>query len=731
VIFDKGEVTMRNYLKLAVLLCCISTFLMSCETVPDKVTEDVTEGLEQLTFISPQEPESTTSIDEDEVTTLEYGEEKVPAVDLKTLEYKAKSTRSTEVEPFYKKWIKQPGKVIGVKGQVIAFDAVPISDVVFALSDSLGFEYIIDPQVTGSVTMSMDASQLNIEDAWQIFEQILWLSGAYCSPIDDTGRRLHILPFSKMPQERRMLSSHKGSANVEVAYFNIRHASSKEVVAQIKPFLTPGATAFDLPRQNAILLIEAPENIPKLHTLMTQLDKKNRADWPQVVVPCYSITASHIIDELSAVLPVLGFPVTTDLTTELPGAIHLTSLDRIQVIIASAANTEAIDELKRWVSILDKSDIGEQEKVFVYNVINSKADELFAALSSIFNINGTSLSPSANKSSDGSETATTKSAKSQSNKMKESGDAPNVFDVPINLFADEVHNRFLIRTTPRAYAMVKAVLNRMDSVTPQVLIQVMIAEITLSDELDFGIEFRNKNISGSATHIYGTDYGSGLKGDSTELPGGHGAKYWIKDVGDKFVYIRALAGKNNTKVLSTPQILTESHQEAIISVGTDISIRTSEDTDVSNPDSGRSNYQYKETGIILSLTPHITKGGMISIEMDQEISDIVLKEGQDNPDISRSQFKTRLSIRDNGTVVVGGLIKETKTHNEENIPFIMDIPYLKYLFGTTTKNTKRTELLVLITGRIVRKDSKLEEMTKRYDDAMDIIKNRFEGKEEE
>jgi len=693
---------MRKYIELAFLLSCISILLAGCETAPDVEVDDQDQdqGGGEFIFRAPPEADPTDKIDDDAIGTLDYGEEKSPPFDLKTLEYKAESAGSSRVEPFYKKWIKDPEKVIGTPGQIIAFDAVPISDVVFALSDSLGFEYIIDPQVSGSVTMSMDASQLNIEDAWQIFEQILWLSGAYCSPIDDTGRRLHILPFSKMPEERRMLSSHKGSANVEVAYFNIRHASSQEIVAQIKPFLTPGATVFDLPRQNAILLIEAPENLLKLRTLTEQLDRKNKADWPQVVVPCYNIPASHIIEELTAVLPVLGFPVTTDLTTEVPGAIHLTSLDRVQVIIASAANTEAIDELKRWVSILDKSDIGEQEKVYVYNIINSKADELHAALASIFNINGTSLS--ASSKSDSSKTATTKSTSGSSKKSKEKGKAPSVFDVGINLFADEVHNRFLVRTTPRAYAMVKAVLNRMDSVTPQVLIQVMIAEITLTDDLSFGIEFRNTNVNGNATHIYGTDYGSGLDGESTTLPAaGHGAKYWIKDVGDKFVYIRALAGKNNTKVLSTPQILAESHQEAVISVGTDISVRTSEDTDVSNPDSGRSNYQYKETGIILKLIPHITKGGMISIEMDQEISDFKLKEGQDNPDISRSQFKTRLSIRDNGTVVVGGLIKETKTNNEENLPFFVNIPYIKHLFGTTTKNTTRTELLVLITGLFI------------------------------
>ena len=146
-------------------------------------------------------------------------------------------------------------------------------------------------------------------------------------------------------------------------------------------------------------------------------------------------------------------------------------------------------------------------------------------------------------------------------------------------------------------------------------------------------------------------------------------------------------------------------------------------SDISNTSTENASYQYKETGIILKLTPHITKGGLISIEMDQEISEIGEAGNSGNPDILRSQFKTTLSMRDNGTVIVGGLIKDKKTDLVKNIPLISDIPVLKHLFGTTNETTVRKELLVLITGNIIREDSNIEEMTKRYNDAMAMIKN--------
>jgi len=713
----KGEI-------LLVMSCIV--ILCSCETT--KESGQTKKGkTEEIVFRPPVKHEPTRAIAEDQVDSVTFTEEhNLELVD--TLQKLSKSENIKQVKdraPFYEKWIKNEdkddSKEIVYKPDEESFirdNAAPLATVVPKFAEMLQFSYTIDPQVTGSVTIDL-ATPLSKEELWQVFEQVLWMAGAYCSP---DGKLLRILPFTKMPQERRILTEHDGNANVEVVYFPIKYASSAEIVNNIKPFLTPGATALDLPRQNAIFLIEAPENLPKLNIFIKQLDQKNKAGWPQAVIPCANIPASHIIKELSSILPVLGFPVTSDNAVAEPGAIHLTSQDRIQVIIASAANTEAINELRRWVGVLDKADVGEQEKVFAYNIINGKAEELNAALSTIFNTTGSSVSTgsSSRKSSGSSSSSKSRTSASTTPSRTTAIDddkTPSVFDVPVNIFADEVHNRFLIRTTPRAYAMIKAVLNRMDSVTPQVLIRVMIAEITLSDDLSYGVEFSNRNKMGDLEHIYGTGF------DKIDPTGGNpGGRYWVGKSDEKFAFIEALAGKDNTKVLSTPQILTESHKEAEISIGKDISIRTGETSDVSNGSTTNATYQYKETGIILKLTPHITKGGLISIEMDQEVSDIQEKEGQ-NPDIVRSQFKTTLSIRDNGTVIVGGLIKEKKTDNSDGVPFFSEIPYIKHLFGTTSQKSERTEQLVLITASIIREDSNLEEMTKRYNEAMAMIKS--------
>ena len=713
------------------LVCTICTVmgLWGCETVKEaEVSSNDTE--ENIVFRPPIRHESVKAIDDDQVDPVIFTE-KYDVDLLGKLQGLSKDEDIIDAKkraPFYEKWLQKAGQdkskdlvynpsgsSQGEEGDSFLRDnAAPLATVVPKFAHLLQFDYTIDPQVAGSVTIDI-INPLNRRELWQVFEQVLWMAGAYCSP---DGKLLRILPFTKMPQERRVLTEHDGNANVEVVYFPIRHASSAEIVNNIKPFLTPGATALDLPRQNAILLIEAPGNLPKLRIFIKQLDKKNKAGWPQAVIPCVNIPASHIVKELTSILPVLGFPVTSDNAVSEPGTIHLTSHDRIQVIIASAANAEAINELRRWVGVLDKADVGEQEKVFVYNIENGKAEELNAALSTIFNTSGSSLSAGSTSSGSGTSTKTSTSTSKSSSSSSSTSDedkTPSVFDVAVNIFADEVHNRFLVRTTPRAYSMIKAVLNRMDSVTPQVLIRVMIAEITLTDELSYGMEFGHKNIRGDIDHIYGTDF-------DTVTPGtGTGATYWVNQSDDKFAFIEALAGKDNTKVLSTPQILTESHKEAEISIGRDISIKTGETADVSNSTTSNATFQYKETGIILKLTPHITKGGLISIEMDQEVSDIVEKNDA-NPDIVRSQFKTTLSIRDNGTVIVGGLIKEKETDNFDGVPYLSDIPYIGKLFGTTYQKTERTEQLVLITATIIREDSNLEEMTKRYEEAMSMIK---------
>jgi general secretion pathway protein D len=663
---------------------------------------------------------------------------------LPAIEQAEDRTEQPRPPPFYEAWLKDDN------GQPEEFDldlvAVSVQDLIPAFAEKLGFNYLVDPKVSGAVSLHMRKTQMTRREMWQLFEQILWLSGAYCSP---EGGVLRIMPFVRMPQERRIFAEHQ-PANVEVKIVRIRNVPAKSLIDKIQPFLTEGSRATELAGENAIMLVESPENMEKLDALIDVLDRKQRATWPKTAIRCVNVPAARIKEELAAILPVLGLAVATDNVVAEPGSIHLTSIDRMEVIVASAANQEALDELKKWVSILDRADVGEQERVFVYKVINGTAEELLQALAAIFTIEGTSVSASSTSSGTGGgggdsedggpsgmrgsapPRTTTSSTSVSSGRGGGSGQAApaSIFEVPAKIFADGKHNRMVIRTTPRTYAMIKAVLETLDTVPSQILLQVLIAEIRLSEGAEMGLEYYTKSGSGdNYRSLFGYDSNlGGTPGDPLAATSGGGMKYMLfnKNDDNKYVYLRAAANTGNFKILSSPQLAAVSGTAASIDVGEDIPIITRTVSDGSGGVTSTNNeVQYRKTGILLKITPQVTKGGLITMDLSQEVSqrgeDVAIG-GSTYPSFIDRQMTTSLSIRDGGTIIVGGIIQERERQALRSVPLVAKIPLLASLFGLNTFEKDRTELLIMITASVISEATDLEKIISRYKESVASLK---------
>lgn len=608
------------------------------------------------------------------------------------------------------------------------FDNPDINQLVPVFAAWLGANYYIDPRVKGAVDMVIHDQEMSKREIAELFESILWLSGAFCTY--DNGL-LRILPFSTMPMERRILVDHQPQSNVQVEMFYLINSKAANVANQIKPFLTEGAQVIVLPtNKNSMLVVDSPANMPKINALIKLLDTEQRTGWPRCAIYCTSVPASQVQEELEAILPVLGYLVTSDKAVAEPGSIHLTSVDRLRVIVASAANREAINEVKRWVGILDQDDVGEQERVYVYKVINSRSDELMEAVSTIFNTDGSSISSASAKGGKGK--ASTKKSKSRAAQVET---VVNVFDSPIKIFADGIQNRLVIRTTPRTYAMLKAVLMRLDTVPSQVLLQVMIAEVTLNEENEYGLEYGGmiKGVGGDK------NYNAAIRTDWLDMnrmfdpatqswmDNIYGANYTVynKNDPDKFMHIRAQAGEGNTRVLSAPQIVAVSDKEATIEVGDQVPIVTKENSNTESGTSFSREIQYEDTGIILKITPHITKGDLVTLEIDQTVSDAVKTTTSDidSPTIQKRQLTTSLSIRDGSTLIVGGLIWDRKIDNRTSLPVLIKIPIVSNLIGYNNITRKRVELLLIITATVIREDTDLQEKVRRYKNAVKLIED--------
>ena len=316
----------------------------------------------------------------------------------------------------------------------------------------------------------------------------------------------------------------------------------------------------------------------------------------------------------------------------------------------------------------------------------------------------------------------------------------SVFAKIVKVFADGVLNRLVIRTTPRTYASIKALLDRLDVVPAQVLLQVLVVEVTLSESTQFGLEFSGMKSGKNVASLFGTNYADAMNPfaqvfnaatgsweNSGEFKTGsarqNGGTFVISDPNNpasRFGYIRAMAGDGLVKVLSSPQLLVSSHTKASINVGQDVPVISSGITSTSSNGSQQYNYRYVSTGVILTVTPQITSNNLISLDIKQELSQAVNTTSSDiqSPTITQRTVETEMTIANGQTMIIGGLIQERKEDSMNSLPFINKIPILNRLTGMTDANVERTEVLVMVTGHIVNEHSPVEEMIKRYNDAI-------------
>ena len=642
----------------------------------------------------------------------------------------------------------------------INLDNAQITEMVslFAAKEVLNFSYLIDPAVKGAVTVNISTT-MKAREVWDTMQHLLWLAGAYASP---SHGFINILPFDKMPKERKIFADHEIQPNVEVLFIPIRYRKSADIVNQIKPFMTDGATATDLTDSNSVLIVEAPANCNKLKELIKYLDSKGEREWPVRCFQCHEVEADVLGDELIALLPVLGMPVAAA-NGPSGGAIKVTSLPRLGSIVVSASMEEILDEVANWVKILDRTDMLDKEEVFFYNVRHSIVENLSNALAAFFNTttsgntsstsrstssrasststnsqnntntnrNGTTTNSTTNSTATNRNTTSRTTSASRANSNNSNQNVPalhtTVFDTEVTVFTDEESNRLTIKTTPRTWTMIKAFLERQDVPPRQVSIRATITDITLSKQTEFGISYSIRKILGSKDQntldglinsVGNIESASAL----TDMMDAAGIGILFKNENnDPLAFLKAVAGEGNTRILSEPHVQVLSGSTAKINVGKKVAIPTESTTYTSN-DNMRSNYEYVETGVIMEVTPYITAGNDVRLQISQEVSSA---EEVTNinipPTIVEKSMATALVVPDNSTLLMGGMIQTDNGDSNAGIPLLKDIPFIGKLFRYNKRSNTRSELLVLLTVNVIDSKNPQEELIRRYKASLEEI----------
>ncbi len=275
----------------------------------------------------------------------------------------------------------------------------------------------------------------------------------------------------------------------------------------------------------------------------------------------------------------------------------------------------------------------------------------------------------------------------------------------IHITADEVNNALVILAAPREYAVIEAALRQLDTVPLQVLLEAAVAEVTLTNQLSYGVQYFLQKGRNQAFLTESTS--SAIAAD---LPG---FAYVFSGNAIRTI-LSALEQVTTVNVVSAPQLLVLNNQTATLQVGDQVPIATQSAVSVAVPGAPVVNsIEFRDTGVILKVTPRVNEGGLVLMDISQEVSDVsqTTTSTLNSPTIQQRKIKSTVAVQDGETIALGGLIKDSRTHSRNGIPLLQDIPIVGGLFGVTSDEVMRTELLVLITPRVVESLQKARAVT--------------------
>lgn len=636
---------------------------------------------------------------------------------------------------------------VGEGGDItLDFADADIREVVKAtLGDILGLNYVIAPDVQGSVTANTERP-LSRDALLPALESILRLHGA-ALVLDGPVYRVETLQgVARGPRAVRLGPGGSG-AGYGVQVVQLRYIGAEDMRATLTPLAGAGAVLHVDKSRNLLIIAGAQ---PELETLLEAV-RIFDVDWLSgMSFGLFTLERAEpktLIEELDAILD-------TAQGGALAGLVSLVPIERLNAVLAISKQSRYLDEVQRWVGRLDRGTQGGGDRqLFIYFVQNAKATELAEVLTQVFgDRSGPGRTAAGGVVAPGLEPVTIASrtprelgvsvpgggAPQEPAAPVPGGDAPQEAtaqpaDAPaaarmaapasaegitlssspaVRIVADESRNALLISGSAAEYRAVLRALRELDRRPLEVLVEVTIADVTLSDTLEYGVRWflQSGNHSGALSDLSPTGASSLEDFVAPTFPG---LNYIFSTTNARAV-LDLLSSITDVEIISAPQLLVLNNQEAQLQVGAQVPVATQQSISTIDPDAPIvSSVELKDTGVILKVTPRVNEGGLIIMDIEQEVSQVSPDSaaGTLTPTISRRVITTTAAVQSGQTVALGGLIQDNKTNTKVGVPGLSAIPVLGALFRYTTDSVNRSELLVMVSPRVVGDAHEAREIT--------------------
>lgn len=418
------------------------------------------------------------------------------------------------------------------------------------------------------------------------------------------------------------------------------------------------------------------------------------------------------------------------------GLVRLISMEKLNGILAISSQRQYLDDVNRFVEILDREGQSNEPRLFVYRVQNGRSRDLTRTLNNAFGNSSTSSGSENNsqaiqfeQSPDGGNgRERSGSGQGQGQRDDRQSNQPpqpnlNAVPPPIDTFggssdsggggqgllkarisSDDNNNAILVYGTPREYALIEEALRKLDVLPFQVFIEAAITEVNLTDNLRFGLQwsFSPDNSNGVLTE--GTSSTAGIPNLVRNVPGFSFAFSPSSTING---VLNTLETRTKVNVVSAPKILVLNNQTAVLQVGDQVPIATQNSTSTIDPNAPTINsIEYRDTGVILKVTPRVNASGLVLLDVAQEVSDVnttaARGAGINSPTISTRRVSTSVAVQDGEVLALGGLIRNTQTKDRVGLPFLSQIPFIGGLFGRQATGGNKIELIVLLKPRVIR-----------------------------
>jgi len=640
------------------------------------------------------------------------------------------------------------------------FDNQPVQAAVKAiLGDVLHANYSIGPDVKGTVTFAT-SQPVTQDEVLPILQMLLsWTGNAL---IQQNGRYL-VVPIDQAAPGN--LVPGLGAVSPGMGYaarlFPLHYVSAEAMQKLLKPFADPKAFLLVDPLRNILVMGGTPDELANYQRIVRTFD----VDWLRgmsvAVIPLEHVQASEMVRQLNELF---AFESGGNGET-VSSLIRMIPLRQSNSLVVITSQPTYIDDVRKLVATLENGE-SDRSDLYVYDVVNVKASELAKNLNAVFGGGGSAQNAAgavapgyspleqASSGTPGTQQGFGAFASNSNlgnagqldfggagmfggglpNRQQQSGQSSAMYafgeDVRVGI---SDNNQLLVRASPSQWKALLPVIKQLDEKPLQVQIETKVLEVTLTGQFQFGVQYYLGGLIGTqpgsppnTNESYHRHQGAAGLGGVQYNPASDALFYSF--TGNKLQFaISAMESSGDAKMLSAPSTVVLNNQETTFKVGDKIPVVQTyviPGVGVGSP-TGTYNagqVQYIDTGVLLDVVPRVSPGGLVYLDVQQIVSAPTTKDQYGNYTIANRALSTQVAVQSGQTVLLGGLIQQSEGVQDNGVPFLNRIPVLGNLFGTTVNNRKRTELIVLITPRVIRDPEDARHVTDDYETRFESIK---------